>query len=110
MSPSRKVLIGGFGALTPIVLNLLIVDLETVWLKVTVFAALGYFIRVVTLFYLGGMFAWLHKREDNPVKLFELGIVAPALVTGVLNGAAAKPARTALGLFGSPTLHASGRT
>lgn len=85
MSTSKKILIGGLGALTPIILNLLVIELEALLLKLTLFAVIGYLIRVIVLFYLGGIMAFLHKDENNPIKIFELGIVAPALITAMLN-------------------------
>lgn len=85
MKTYKKILIGGLGALTPIIMNLLAIDLEVLFLNLTLFAVLGYLIRVVILFYLGGMTAFLHKDENSPVKIFELGIVAPALITALIN-------------------------
>ncbi len=85
MKTSKKILIGGLGALTPVIMNLLVIDLEVLLVKLTIFAVLGYAIRVIILFYLGGITAFLHKDETNPVKIFELGIVAPALVTALIN-------------------------
>lgn len=85
MKTYKKILIGGLGALTPVIMNLLVIDLEVLLLNVTLFAVLGYTIRVIILFYLGGITAFLHKDEDSPVKIFELGIVAPALITALIN-------------------------
>ena len=85
MKTWKKIMIGGMGALTPIILNLLVIELEIIFADVRLFTVLGYLIRVVTLFYLGGVVAFLHKDENNSVKIFELGIVAPALITAMLN-------------------------
>ena len=63
MKTYKKILIGGLGALTPIIMNLLVIDLEVLLLNVTLFAVLGYTIRVIILFYLGGITAFLHKDE-----------------------------------------------
>ena len=83
----EKILIGGLGALTPLVLHLLVVDLQAWWDSLTPFVLLGAVLRVVALTYLGGIVAYLHKDEHSPLKLFELGIVAPALLAGLLHGA-----------------------
>lgn len=85
MKTYKKIFIGGLGALTPVIMNLLVIDLEVLLLNVTLFAVLGYTIRVIILFYLGGISAFLHKDENSPVKIFELGIVAPALITALIN-------------------------
>ncbi len=85
MKTYKKIFIGGLGALTPIIMNLMVVDLEVLLINVTLLAVLGYAIRVIILFYIGGITAFLHKDETSPVKIFELGIVAPALITAMLN-------------------------
>jgi len=85
MKTRKKIIIGGLGALTPVIMNLLIVDLDALLVKLTILAFLGYIIRLVALFYLGGFVAFLHKDENSPIKIFELGIVAPALITAMLN-------------------------
>lgn len=85
MKTYKKIFIGGLGALTPIIMNLLVIDLEVLLINLTFYSVLGYSIRVIVLFYLGGLIAFLHKDEINPVKIFELGIVAPALITALLN-------------------------
>jgi len=41
----------------------------------------GFGIRYAVLFIVGGFVAYLHDDENKPFKLFELGIVAPALIT-----------------------------
>jgi len=55
-------------------------------LKFTLIALFGYGLRTLLLFYLGGLVAFLHKDEHSPFKLFQLGIVAPALITAFING------------------------
>jgi hypothetical protein len=90
MKTRQKIIIGGLGALTPIIMNLLVVDINVLVINLTLFAFIGYAVRVVILFYLGGLVAYLHKNENSPIKLFELGIVAPALITALLNANQAK--------------------
>jgi hypothetical protein len=81
-----KILIGGLGALAPIILNLLVVDLQTTFTNITFLVVFGYLIRVGVLFAIGGGMAYFHKDERNALKLFEIGIVAPALITALMNG------------------------
>jgi hypothetical protein len=95
MKTSHKIFIGGLGALTPIIMNLLVVDFHLLK-DLTLFTVLGYLVRVIVLFYLGGLVAYLHKSEESPVKLFELGIVAPALITALLNGGNVDVLKTAV--------------
>jgi len=83
----RKMKIGCIGALTPIVINLLIVDLQTTLSAVTPISAFCYAVRVAALCTAACIVIYLNSDEDRPVKLFQLGIAAPALLTGMLNGA-----------------------
>ena len=34
---------------------------------------------------IGGLWAYFHRSEVEPLKLFQLGIVAPAMITGMIN-------------------------
>jgi len=84
---------GGLGGLLPILASLAAVDL-------TVFASLidkhmiteglcvGYAVRVIVWFALGGIVASLNSEVRNPWALVQIGIAAPALVTSYLSGAA----------------------
>lgn len=103
MKTRQKIIIGGLGALTPIIMNLLVVDINVLVINLTLFAFIGYAIRVVILFYLGGIVAFLHKNENSPVKLFELGIVAPALITALLNANQVKVTKDVAQIEGTKT-------
>lgn len=85
MRTKRRIVIGGLGALTPVILNLLFIDYNTVFSSVTPGACLGYAVRVLVLFYIGGFVAYLHKDENRPLRIFEFGIIAPALIMGFMN-------------------------
>lgn len=90
MHPAIKFLLGGLGALAPVMTSLLIVDFEKVAEQLlthseSLYWILGYTTRVFGLFLIGGMWAYLHKSEREPMKIFQLGIVAPAMLTGMLN-------------------------
>ena len=60
--------------------------LETLLLALTPIALISYLIRVVILFAVGGFVAILNRGEDDPFKVFQLGIAAPALITAFING------------------------
>jgi len=93
MSTRMKFVWGGLGALTPIVTTFLIVDVDTIigYLNGIFSEAgdpyllAGYGLRVMGLFVVGGIWACLHKQEYDPKKLFQLGIVAPAMITATIN-------------------------
>ncbi len=80
-----KILIGGLGALTPIIMNLLVIDLEKLLINLTIISVIAYIIKVAILFYIGGIVAYLNKDEQKPIKLFQLGIYAPAMIIAFMN-------------------------
>ena len=84
MPTGKKVLLGGVGALTPIILNLMAVAVVLL-LDNEIATTIGYVVRVIVLFYLGGIVAYLHTDEKSPIKLFELGVAAPAIITAMMN-------------------------
>lgn len=81
---------GGLGALAPTVISLAILDHSTLAdyifaIDERVFELFGYGFRVVALFVIGGLWAFFHRTEVEPLKLFQLGVVAPAMITGMIN-------------------------
>lgn len=87
MTPTKRFLHGGGGALMPVVVSLIALDIGSLLASGYEFstaAIVGIGIRYVLLFLLGGVVAYLHSDEDKPFKLFELGIAAPALVTSLV--------------------------
>ena len=85
LSVRTKLLIGGLGGITPVLINLIVIDLETLLLDLTILTAVSYCIRIAALFAIGSIVAFLNKENDR-LKLFQLGIAAPALVTAMING------------------------
>ena len=84
----RRLVVGGLGALTPILLSLIVVDMRTLLQAAhDPVEVIGYLARVVRLFGVGALTAWLHKQEIDERKLFQLGMIGPALLTTMLNGA-----------------------
>lgn len=82
----QRIILAGLGALVPIVLNLLVVDLGTVFSSATAITIATWTFRVLVLFALGAITGWMHQQEHDRVKIFQLGIVAPALLTSLANG------------------------
>lgn len=85
LTTKQKIMIGGLGGITPVFVNMLIVDFEIILQNLNAITMIGFTIRLVTLFYIGGIVAYLNQ-EDSPVKVFQLGIVAPAMITAAING------------------------
>ncbi|MCI0489221.1 MAG: hypothetical protein L0229_21730 [Blastocatellia bacterium] len=107
---NRKFLIGGLGALAPAIISLLVADLSAILLGLTFLVCLGAFIKVVLLFCVGGFVAYLHKEEKNPVRIFELGILAPALITGILNANNVSASDTPIAVNTKPAVSATAFT
>jgi len=70
----------------PIILNLLVIDFNALHDSLTLLSIFGYFVRVTVLFGLGGLVAYLHAPERQALKLFQLGLGAPAVLLAMLNG------------------------
>jgi hypothetical protein len=81
---SKRLFIGCLGALAPILVNLYVVDLQTTLTNLLPLKALSYAVRVLALC----VIVYLNSDEVLPAKLFQLGIMAPAMLTSMLNGAA----------------------
>ncbi len=82
----ERILIGGIGAIAPVLLSLMVIDLKTLLLSLTAVTVISYLLRAIVLFAVGALVAWLHKSERDQFKLFQLGMAAPALVLTGLNG------------------------
>ncbi len=84
MTSKKRFLLGGGGALMPVLVSLLAIDIGAVLNDdsiLTIGNIIGIVIRYLVLFVVGGIVAYLHDDEHKPFKIFELGIAAPALIT-----------------------------
>ena len=91
MTPRKRFLFGGTGALLPVLVSILTLDINAYLSdpEALMHAAPGIIIRYALLFFLGGFITYLHDDEDKPFKLVELGIAAPALISSLVAGHAA---------------------
>jgi hypothetical protein len=88
MSNKERLLLGGIAALIPSLCSLLVLDFHTfAQAQADYIGWLGYVIRVLILFGLGGFFTYVHKEEVNPWKVVQLGLGVPALAVSILNSA-----------------------
>lgn len=86
MTPKKRFLFGGIGALLPVMVSILTLDINAYLLNpdALVAAIPGIIIRYSILFFIGGFITYLHSDEDKPFKLVELGIAAPALISSLV--------------------------
>lgn len=100
MTGWQRFVMGGAGALAPIFVNLLVVDMHTTFEvmakdpRVATWLALEYVIKVVALFVVGGVVAYMHDDETKATKLFQFGLGAPALILAGMNGVSMGELRT----------------
>jgi hypothetical protein len=79
---------GGLGALAPSIISLAILDysaLDAYIANIQPYSLAGYAFRVTALFGIGGLWAYFHRSEVEPLKLFQLGVVAPAMITAMIS-------------------------
>lgn len=91
VSGSKRFFIGGVGGLAPVFALLVAVDFEKNLVDTSTAQVLGYMVRALALFAIGGFIAWLHETEDKPFKLFEIGLGAPALIAGLITAKSISP-------------------
>jgi hypothetical protein len=100
MTHMRRFWIGGGGALLPLLVTLLALDLTSIIDNAGSYSVgtyVGTGLRYAVLFALGGIVATLNYDEKKPIKLVQLGIAAPALIASYVNAQApaAAPPRNA---------------
>jgi hypothetical protein len=88
MELKQRLFIGCLGALAPILVNLCVVDFQTVFQNLLPLEAISYAIREFALCASACLVVYLNGDEVRPIKLFQLGVMAPAMITSTLNGAA----------------------
>ena len=86
MNLKNKLFIGCLGALSPILVNLILVDLDLVLANAKALTIASYIVRVIALCAAACLVVYLNGEEDKPIKIFQLGLAAPALLTGIING------------------------
>ena len=83
LSSKERIFIGGVGALVPMFATFPVEDyLEFLYHPDRILFVSGFLIRAVALFAVGSFWVYLHKSEHDPMMVFQLGIVAPAMILG----------------------------
>lgn len=86
MKTKQRIFLGALGGITPYIVTLLSINFENVVVSYNKFDWLGLAIRCLVLVFLGSLVAYLHKKEVEPFKIFQLGLAAPALLATIING------------------------
>jgi hypothetical protein len=88
IAASRRWLLGGIGALMPIVIAALSADFTTFFENPKTSVVMGWGIRSILLFIIGGFVVYLHRNLQDDWQCFVTGIAAPALITTAFAGKA----------------------
>src|SRR6185436_3086374 len=91
MTNRERFLIGGVGGLAPILMFLATGDFDRFFSNIAVLTAVGYLVRTVILFFIGGFVVCLYREEEQRMKLFQLGLGAPAMIAGFLASSSHAP-------------------
>lgn len=91
MTTLERLVLGGLGAVTPVVVALVATDPAVLLEDITRLVVLGHFLRATGLFFLGALIAFLYKDENKRFKVFQLGLAAPALLTTMLTARQIEP-------------------
>ena len=86
LDTKTRILVGAIGGISPIIISLLVVDVVALYNSTGLMDGIGLGIRFFVLIFIGGLIGYLHQNEEEPFKLFQLGIAAPALLTTAING------------------------
>jgi len=88
MAATKRLLVAVGGALIPVLISILAIDIGAILDDDSTFNAaniLGISVRYLVLFIIGGTVVYLHENETNSFKLFKLGVAAPALLTSLIS-------------------------
>ena len=86
MDLKTKLVIACLGALSPILASLLALDFDLILTNATPLTVTSYVIRQLTLCAAACLCVYLSPDARRPMTIFQLGIAAPAIIIGIING------------------------
>lgn len=86
ISATRRALMGGFGALAPVIVAAVSADFTAYFESPQTSVAVGWGVRSLLLFVIGGFVVYLHRSLQDDWQCFVTGIAAPALITTFVAG------------------------
>ena len=86
MDTRKRIIIGAIGGITPYIVTLLVIDFKIALQDFSFYDGFGLFVRCLVLISLGSLVAYLHQKEKEAFKVFQLGLWAPALIATAING------------------------
>src|SRR6266852_3953180 len=87
MDLKSRLLIACLGALSPILASLLVLDLNLMLANASLLETVSYIGRQLALCIAACIVVYLSPDAKKPLTIFQLGIAAPALLIGIINGA-----------------------
>jgi hypothetical protein len=91
MSKRERFLIGGAGGLAPILMFFVNGSVPRYFNSAFAFEALGFLARAVFLFLIGGFVVLLYPEVKQRIKVFQLGLSAPAMIAGIMTASSNSP-------------------
>ncbi|CAN2040447.1 SPOR domain-containing protein [Candidatus Magnetomoraceae bacterium gMMP-15] len=81
----EAIIVGSFAGTIPVLLNLLNIEVTTILKEFDWLTFCGYAIRVILLMVLSGFLVYVNSEVDKR-KALQIGIMAPAILIGYING------------------------
>jgi len=95
MKNRTALIMGGIGGLLPLIITLINIDASTMFKEFDPYVLAGYSVRAIILILLGALFVWVNSETDLK-KALQIGIMAPAIALGYMNGADLRDAKKEL--------------
>lgn len=105
-----RFIIGGFGGLAPIVIFVVNGKFPSYFNGSFALVTLGFLVRAVGMFLIGGFVVTLYPEVKQRIKIFQLGLSAPAMLAGIMaassNSSTLVPTQDVPGLALIPVVYA----
>jgi hypothetical protein len=96
----KAIFVGALSGTMPLLVNLVDIDAAMILSEFNLTVFLGYIIKAIGLMILGGFIVFINSEVDLK-KSFQLGIMAPAMIVGMLNANNLTDANTQIEVLGS---------
>jgi hypothetical protein len=97
MSTKTSLIVGGIGGALPALIELINTDAATMFQGFDFLVFAGHAVRIALLIILGVFLVWVNSETDLR-KALQMGIMAPAIIVGLTNGAQLRDAKQELAI------------